>query len=97
MPRNCSFTGSNGNIVTLNHGITQSFYSSPVAEYPKTCNQNYATQLSCVNGMINGNRQTYNHTGCQISGGLVEGIDLAINDSPGLLGQENTDGALIAQ
>ena len=68
-----------------------------MAEYPKTCDQNYATQLSCVNGMLNGNRQTYNYAGCQNSGGLVDGIDLAIDESPGLLGQENINGALIAQ
>lgn len=47
--------------------------------------------------MLNGNRQTYNYTGCQNSGGLRDGIDLAINESPGLLGQKNINGALMAQ
>lgn len=84
-------------MVTLNHGDIQIFYSTPVAEYPKTCNQNYATQLSCVNGMLNGNRQTYKYANCTPIGGLVDGIDLTIDESAGLLGQENISGGVIAQ
>lgn len=97
VPKDCSFTGANNIVITLDHGTTSWFYSVTWAEYPKTCEQNYSTQLSCTNGMINGNRQTYKYPGCNDSWGLRDGVDLTINDSPGLLGQENISGGLMAQ
>ena len=56
-------------------------YSITGALFPKTCAQNYSTALSCVNGSMNGNWQTYKYPQCQNLGGLVSGTDLAINES----------------
>lgn len=82
---------------TINHLQNKIGYSTTWATFPKTCEQNYSSPLTCINGIINGNYQTYQYPTCTDSGWLVPGIDLAIDESPWLAGQENTDGALIAQ
>lgn len=56
-------------------------YSSTGVEYPKSCND-FSTILSCSGGILNGNRQTYKYPGCTDIGGLVAGVDIAINESP---------------
>lgn len=75
-----------------------SWFSVTEAVFPRTCNE-FSTLLSCDWGILNGNRQTYKYPAsqCQNSGVLIPGIDLAIDESPGLPGQENISGALIAQ
>lgn len=93
--RNCSFVGGTG-IVILNHGQSKTWYSQMRAEFPKTCEKNYATKLTCINGSINGNYQTYKYSGCT-GETLKPGIDIAIDSSNGLLGQENISGGVIAQ
>ena len=74
------------------------WYSVTWAIFPKTCND-YSTLLSCTSGILNGNRQTYKYPSsqCQNNWALVTGIDLAIDWSPGIPGQENISGAVIAQ
>ena len=66
--------------------------------FPQTCND-FSTVLSCSGGILNGNWQTYQYPSsqCHTSGALVSGIDLAIDGSPGIPGQEYTTGGLIAQ
>lgn len=73
-------------------------YSVTWAVFPKTCS-GFSALLSCSWGILNGNWQTYKYPAsqCQNSGTLVPGIDLTINESPGLPGQENISGGLIAQ
>lgn len=90
-PRNCT-----GWATSLTHGQTVTGYSQTWAELPKTCNQNYSTTLTCMNGVINGNRQTYKYATCS-GETLANGIDISIIDSPGLPGYENQSGFLVAQ
>lgn len=71
-------------------------YSATWAVFPKSCNDFSAT-LSCDWGILNGNWQTYKYAQCTDIGGLVNGIDLAIEESPGIPGQENISGGIIAQ
>lgn len=56
-------------------------YSFTGVDFPKSCNQ-YSTTLSCSGGVLQGNRQTYRYTGCNVSGGLVPGVDISIDKSP---------------
>lgn len=63
------------------NGQIRIWFSSTWANFPKTCNQNYGTQLKCVNGVIEGNRQTYKYDTCTWEV-LVPGSDLSITDSP---------------
>ena len=72
------------------------WYSSTWASLPKKCAVNYAERLTCTNGVIGWNWQTYNNSGC-IDEYLFNGVDLTINESVGLPGQENIDGGVIAQ
>ncbi|MCX6823685.1 MAG: hypothetical protein NT085_00965 [candidate division SR1 bacterium] len=71
-------------------------YSSTGASLPKKCAINYAELLTCTNGVIGGNWQTYNNSGC-IDQYVFNGVDLTINESVGLPGQENINGGIIAQ
>ncbi len=59
-------------------------YSTTWAEFPKNCDDDYSTTLTCISGVINGNRQTYQYTALQCVNldQLVTGVDLAINESP---------------
>lgn len=72
-------------------------YSTSWAVFPKNCNDDFSTTLTCLSGIINGNWQTYKYASCTDIGWLVPGVDLAINESSGLPGQENIGGGLIAQ
>lgn len=56
-------------------------YSFTGVDFPKSCGQ-YSTTLSCSWGTLQGNRQTYRYAGCNVSGGLVNGVDITINKSP---------------
>jgi len=67
------------------------WYSATKSEYPKTCDNNFSTTLTCLSGNINGNWQTYKYPQCQDIGGLVSGVDLSINES------SNISGELLAQ
>ena len=73
-------------------------YSVTWTVFPQTCNE-FSTVLSCSGGILNGNWQTYQYPSsqCHTSGALVSGIDLAIDWSSGLPGQEHASGGLIAQ
>ncbi len=62
---------------------------------PKTCSQ-FTTLLSCNGNILNGNRQTYKYPSCSWEQ-LLQWIDLTINESPGLPGQENLITGIIAQ
>ncbi len=67
---------------SIPHGQTMFWYSTTWASYPKTC-ADFATELSCTNGNIDGNYQTYKYTStqCRDLNQLVAGVDLAINES----------------
>ncbi len=79
----------------IHHGQTVFGYSTTWAEFPKTCDDNFSAPLSCMNGVINGNRQTYKYTAleCTNLNTLISGIDIAIDESPWLSATSN----LIAQ
>ena len=54
-----------------------------IVDYPKTCND-YTVPLTCNWGILNGNWQTYKYptSQCTSVGGLVSGVDIAIDESP---------------
>lgn len=80
----------------LNHWESRTGYSQTWSELPKTCNQNYAESLTCINGIINGNRQTYKYANC-LWETLFPGIDISIQDSQWIAGQEDLPTQIIAQ
>jgi len=79
----------------INEGLTVTGYSTVSAEFPKNCD-NFSTLLSCSWGILNGNYQTYQYSGCNEKT-LIPGIDISLKESVWLPGQENTSGGLIAQ
>jgi len=70
-------------------------YSTTSTMLPKSCND-FSTTLSCNWGILNGNWQTYKYPSCSWEQ-LLQWIDLTINESPGLPGQENLITGIIAQ
>ncbi len=72
------------------------WYSATWALFPNTCN-NLSAALSCSWGILNGNWQTYAYASCIWIGALVPGVDITIDESPGLPGASNVNGNLIAQ
>ncbi len=83
---------------TIPHGYANAVtgYSQTWSELPKTCDNNYATQLTCINGVIDGNRQTYKYADC-IGETLRNGVDISIKDSPGIASQVDLPIQIIAQ
>lgn len=59
------------------HSWTVTAYSQPEVLFPKTCEQ-ISTKLSCNNWAIVGNRNVFKYLGCQVTGGLVDGVDLRL-------------------
>ncbi|EKD25352.1 MAG: hypothetical protein ACD_80C00080G0005 [uncultured bacterium (gcode 4)] len=92
-PKNCINQRLGGPI--SHWWLPVSAYSTTWAEFPKNCDADFSTTLTCMNGLINGNWQTYKYTASQCIdlNALVPGVDLAINESPGLEWSSN----LIAQ
>lgn len=72
LPADCNIGGK-----TVPHSWTITTYSSELALFPKTCEQ-ISTTLSCNNWAILGNRNTFKYLWCQITGGLVDGVDLRL-------------------
>lgn len=91
-PKNCS----DWEWGIIYHGTSVTWYSSTNAKLPKSCDKNFSTMLTCINGETNGNWQTYKYAICTWEQ-LIPGVDLAIDSSPWLVGQDNTSGGLIAQ
>ena len=96
-----SYFGSCGGCIlprwsALAEWATISAYSRTWVNFPQLCT-NYSTTLSCSWWVLNGNWQTYQYSFCFNSGGLVSGIDLAIDQSPGIPWVHNLSGTLIAQ
>lgn len=83
---------------TILHGYAnfKTGYSQTGSELPKTCDQHYAETLTCINGVINGNRQTYKYADCTWET-LFNWVDISIKDSKWIAGQEWLPVQLIAQ
>jgi hypothetical protein len=62
---------------TLPHGASITGYSATGIDYPASCDS-IATTLSCVNGNLNGNRQTYTNSVCTQWNPLYNGLDVEI-------------------
>lgn len=90
--QNCTWWGG---VTLIDWQAAVTGYSTTWAEYPKNCDIDFSAQLRCISGTINGNRQTYKYTAlqCVNLNALVAGVDLTIDESPGLEGSSN----LIAQ
>ncbi len=69
-------------------GDTWIWWSIPTATRPKLCSS-FQTSLSCVNGIITGNYQTYQYSVCTGLNQLVPGVDLTLDESVWLLGGGN--------
>ena len=63
---------------TLPHGAYITGYSATGIDYPDTCDS-IATSLSCINGNLNGNRQTYTNQTCSQWSPLYNGLDIEIS------------------
>lgn len=59
------------------HSGTITAYSAQEVFFPKTCEQ-VSTTLSCNNGAIMGNRNSFKYLGCQVTGWLIEGDELRL-------------------
>ncbi len=81
---------------TIAHGRSKTWYSSQTASLPKSCAANYAETLTCINGSLNGNRQTYKYASCT-GETLTPGVDIAINETKGIIWQEILATGIIAQ
>lgn len=80
----------------LGEWLSTSAYSRTWTNFPQTCT-NFSTLLLCEWWILQGNWQIYQYSGCTDIPGLVPGIDLAIDKSPGILWVHNISGTLIAQ
>jgi len=80
IPKNCKTP----RWVTLVNWASTFWFSATWVSYPWNCND-IMTSLSCVNGMIKWNNQTYKYSSCIQLNPLVSWIDLAIDKSPWLL------------
>ena len=74
VPQSCTLPRWN----TLPHGASITGYSSTTVSYPDTCDS-VATTLSCINGNLNGNRQTYTNQSCSQGSPLFNGLDIEIS------------------
>lgn len=81
---------------TIAHWTSKTWYSNQTATLPKSCEQNYAETLTCINGSLNGNRQTYKYSSCSWET-LTPGVDISINESKGIIWQEALQTGIIAQ
>lgn len=72
-PQSCTLPRWN----ILPHGANVTWYSATWIDYPGDCNT-ISTALTCVNGNLNGNRQTYSNPGCTQWNPLFNGTDLEI-------------------
>ncbi|MCX6825039.1 MAG: hypothetical protein NTY80_02330 [candidate division SR1 bacterium] len=66
----------------INDNQTVFAYSTTGAEFPKNCNNDFSTTLTCSSGTINGNWQTYKYNTCTDLNALIPGIDISIDESP---------------
>ena len=85
-PRGCSLTW----FAPFSNTQVQIGFLATGALYPKTCNDVRAA-LKCVNGNINGNRQTYMYSTCTPLGQLTQGKNISLEGTlstqTGLLSQ----------
>lgn len=75
-PKSCSFTVE-GRLQITGHNRSWTWYSAPSITYPGTCSD-ISAKLTCFNGNIRGNIQTYIYSGCRQGNPLTQGIDLEI-------------------